>query len=289
MISLAELNNIDRAAFVTALGPLFEHSPWVAEETFDCRPFRDAAHLYVELCATLRRAAPERRIALIRAHPDLAGRLAALGQLTAASAREQASAGLNRLSEKELSEFQTLNASYRARFGWPFVICARLNSREDILRAMRSRLGNSPETEQRTALDEIEKIAQLRLADALAVEKSSAVAMSAKLSTHVLDLSVGRPAAGLRLALWRLDPQRCLVKSDVTNVDGRTDTPLLGPSEMTAGAFEIVFGVGEYFGRGAGVPFFDEVSVCFNLIDPAASYHIPLLVTPWSYSTYRGS
>jgi 2-oxo-4-hydroxy-4-carboxy-5-ureidoimidazoline decarboxylase len=169
MISLAELNTIDRVGFVHVLGPLFEHSPWVAEETFDRRPFRDAAHLQAELCATLRRAAPERQVALIRAHPDLAGRVAAFGQLTAASAREQASAGLDQLSETELAEFQTLNDSYRARFGWPFVICARLNARDVIVQALRSRLGNSPADEQRTALDEIEKIAQLRLADALAV------------------------------------------------------------------------------------------------------------------------
>jgi 5-hydroxyisourate hydrolase len=113
--------------------------------------------------------------------------------------------------------------------------------------------------------------------------------MSAKLSTHVLDLTMGRPAAGLRLELWRLDPQRHLVKTAVTNMDGRTDAPLLGPSEMTAGTFEIIFGVADYFGRGADVPFFDGVPVRFNLVDPDASCHVPLLITPWSYSTYRGS
>lgn len=166
-MTLAELNAADRAAFVQALGHLFEHSPWVAEEAFPRRPFRDAAHLHAELCAALRRAPPGRRLELIRAHPDLAGRLARSGGLTAASAREQASAGLDRVEGAELEELRKLNAEYRARFGFPFVICARLNAKDAILRAMRARLPNAPEAEREAALAEIEKIAWLRLEDAL--------------------------------------------------------------------------------------------------------------------------
>src|SRR5476649_986019 len=108
MPTLAEINALDRAAFVAALGHLFEHSPWVADETWPRRPFRDATHLHAELCATMRAAAPARQLALIRAHPDLAGRLAQQGQLTAESAREQAAVGLGQLGADELAEFQKL-------------------------------------------------------------------------------------------------------------------------------------------------------------------------------------
>jgi 2-oxo-4-hydroxy-4-carboxy-5-ureidoimidazoline decarboxylase len=167
MPSLADLNTSDRAAFTAALGHLFEHSPWVADETWPRRPFRDAAQLHAELCATMRVAPRDRQLALIRAHPDLAGRLAVMGKLTAESKQEQASAGLDRLDAAELAEFQRLNDAYRARFGFPFIICARLSHRASILAAMQSRLANSPEQEQAAALAEIEKIAWLRLQDTL--------------------------------------------------------------------------------------------------------------------------
>jgi len=165
--TLAELNASDRAAFEEALGRLFEHSPWVAAETHARRPFRDPAHLHRELSATLRRASPERQMALIRAHPDLAGRLAQAGQLTAESTREQASAGLNTLAAAETAELQRLNAAYLGRFGFPFIICARLNAKDAILDALRRRLNNTPAQEHEAALAEIEKIAWLRLADEL--------------------------------------------------------------------------------------------------------------------------
>ena len=167
MPTLASLNALDRTAFTTALGHLFEHSPWIEEETWPRRPFRDAAHLHGELCATMRAAGSTRQLDLIRAHPDLAGRLARQNALTADSTREQASAGLDRLTEAELAEFQRLNTAYLARFGFPFIICARLNAKSAILAAMQARLANAPEVEFATALGEIEKIAQLRLNDFL--------------------------------------------------------------------------------------------------------------------------
>jgi 2-oxo-4-hydroxy-4-carboxy-5-ureidoimidazoline decarboxylase len=165
--TLAELNSSDCATFTAALGHLFEHSPWVAEETWPRRPFRDAAQLHAALCATMRAATAERQLALIRAHPDLAGRLARQHQLTAESSREQASAGLDRLTDAELAEFQRLNAAYLARFGFPFIICARLNHKAAILAAMQARAGQAPAVEFQTALGEIEKIARLRLTDML--------------------------------------------------------------------------------------------------------------------------
>lgn len=113
--------------------------------------------------------------------------------------------------------------------------------------------------------------------------------MPAKLSTHVLDTSRGLPARDMRIELWALDPPRKLLKTVRTNADGRTDAPLLNAGEMRAGEYELVFFVGDYFGRQAGTPFLDQVPVRFGIADPAASYHVPLLCSPWSYSTYRGS
>lgn len=167
-MTLAQLNALDRAAFTAALGHLFEHSPWVADGTWPRRPFADAATLHAALCATMRAAARQWQLALIRAHPDLAGRLAQQKRLTAESTREQASAGLTQLTDAELAEFQRLNAAYLERFGFPFIICARLNNKSAILAAMQARSHNSPETEFTTALGEIEKIAKLRLDDLLA-------------------------------------------------------------------------------------------------------------------------
>lgn len=110
-----------------------------------------------------------------------------------------------------------------------------------------------------------------------------------KLSTHVLDLTRGSPAAGVRIELWRLEPTPERIKLATTNADGRTDGPLLGPDELTSGAYELVFHVREYFAaRGVESPFLDLVPIRCRL-EAGASYHVPLLVTPWAYSTYRGS
>lgn len=165
--TLAELNSADCNVFTGALGHVFEHSRWIAEETWPRRPFRDAAHLHAELCATVRAASHDRKMTLIRSHPDLAGRLAQKNQLTPSSTREQASAGLNRLTPEEAARFQKLNGQYRARFGFPFIMCARLNDREAILQAMQARVQNTPVAEVAAALGEIEKIARLRINDVL--------------------------------------------------------------------------------------------------------------------------
>jgi len=112
--------------------------------------------------------------------------------------------------------------------------------------------------------------------------------MSGRLSTHVLDIALGRPVAGLRIQLWRIETDnRQLLKEVVTNQDGRTDTPLLVGDDLRVGVYELVFQVGPYFGNEAG--FLGDVPVRFRILNPAENYHVPLLVSPWSYTTYRGS
>ena len=161
MPKLAELNAMDRLEFVRVVGPVFEHSPWVAARTECQRPFSSRETLHAALIATVKKASDDEKVCLIRAHPDLIGD----GELTAASKSEQTSAGLTDATPDEAKQFREFNRQYRERFGFPFVICARLNKKEAIARAFPVRLRNSREEEIKTALEEISKIADLRLKD----------------------------------------------------------------------------------------------------------------------------
>jgi allantoate deiminase len=165
--TLRQLNGMDREAFVAICGPLFEHSPWIAERACSKRPFGSISDLHENLIQTVASSNQEEQLALIRAHPDLVGRLAREGRLTGESAAEQAAAGLNSLTSPEIAVFESHNAAYREKFGFPFIICARENRKEAILAAFPRRLNNSREQEIAAALAEIYKIARLRLADAV--------------------------------------------------------------------------------------------------------------------------
>jgi 2-oxo-4-hydroxy-4-carboxy-5-ureidoimidazoline decarboxylase len=164
-MTLAELNKLPISDFVLTVGPVFEHSPWIAEATWARRPFASVAVLHAALCATVRGAGEAKQLALIRAHPDLVGKLALGGRLTTESTREQAGAGLDRLSPEEIKLFQANNAAYRAKFGFPFIVCARQNRTDAILNGFKVRLKNSREQEVQAALEETGKIARLRLGD----------------------------------------------------------------------------------------------------------------------------
>ncbi len=166
-MTLSELSTLGRDEFVRIVGPVFEHSPWIAEETWPKRPFASVEALHAALCETVRGAGEDKQLSLIRAHPDLVGKLALAGQLTKESTGEQASAGLDRLAAREVELFQQNNAAYKEKFGFPFVICARLNKKEAILNGFKVRLQNSPAQEIQAALVEIFKIAELRLKDIL--------------------------------------------------------------------------------------------------------------------------
>lgn len=139
---------------------LFEHSPWV-EQRADARPSSGDRH--ADLMAVVRDATPDEQLALIRAHPELAGKAAIDGTLTDASAAEQASAGLDRLTREEFERFHALNAAYRERFGFPFIICVRLTDKAGILAAMAARLRNGREQEIAAAIEQIGAIVRLRL------------------------------------------------------------------------------------------------------------------------------
>ena len=167
---MSEAANLDRTAFVARFGRVFEHAPWIAAAAFDAGlpegPLT-ADKLHAVMVAAMRSGSDDQKRALIAAHPDLAGRLARAGRLTVESAGEQASAGLDQLSDAERARFSDLNETYKARFGLPFVMAVKNRGKADILAAFERRLDSSREQEFETALVEIEKIALLRLKEIL--------------------------------------------------------------------------------------------------------------------------
>lgn len=159
-------SRLQRDAFVARYGGVYEHSPWIAEAAHEAglSSRADSAEgLAAEMARQVEAAAHEKQLALLRAHPDLAGRLAQRGELTAASTGEQAGAGLDACSPEEFERFQTLNTRYVARFGFPFILAVKGYQRAEILEIFERRVDNDPETEFRTALDQVHRIALLRL------------------------------------------------------------------------------------------------------------------------------
>jgi 2-oxo-4-hydroxy-4-carboxy-5-ureidoimidazoline decarboxylase len=292
-MALAKLNAADEAGFMAALGDVYEHAPWVAQAALKQRPFVTLAALHAAMMDAVRAAPPEQRLALIKGHPDLAGKAARAGTMTVESKAEQASAGLDRLSETEFAQFHRLNDAYREKFGMPFIICVRRHSKDSILQQFERRLQNTMSAETKTALGEIFRIAALRLDQR--IEAVDGLEVHGHLSTHVLDTQAGRPAIGVTIELLELSAngeQRMIARA-TTNRDGRTDEPLIGGRPLPIGHYELRFHVADYF-AGVGArqdepPFLDVVPVRFTVAEPEGHYHVPLLVTPWSYSTYRGS
>lgn len=153
-----------REEFVDRFGGVFEHSSWVAEGAWDSVLNLDnSSELHARMCTVLQAATHEQQLAVLKAHPDLAGRLALAGRLTADSSAEQASAGLDRCSPEEFARLQELNEAYKARFGFPFIMAVKGRSRAEIIRAFEDRVNNDAETEFVTALRQVERIALLRL------------------------------------------------------------------------------------------------------------------------------
>jgi 2-oxo-4-hydroxy-4-carboxy-5-ureidoimidazoline decarboxylase len=292
-IPLDQLNAASTDDFVSALAGIYEHSPWVAAAIAGQRPFASLAALNGAMAAAVRAASSAQRLALIEGHPDLAGKAARAGEMTAESTSEQGGAGLDRLSEDEYARFHVLNSAYREKFHFPFIICVRRHTRDSILRQYERRLQNGAEAERDTTVTEICRIAALRLNDR--VEAADALPVSGHLSTHVLDTHGGRPAEGVAFTLSELgdDGRRRLILKAVTDRDGRTGAALIGGRPVPIGRYELRFEIGAYYASrnvpAADPPFLQSVPVEFHIAEPEGDYHVPLLVTPWSYATYRGS
>jgi 2-oxo-4-hydroxy-4-carboxy-5-ureidoimidazoline decarboxylase len=291
--TLAELNDCSKADFVAALANIFEYSPWIADKAADARPFAGVAQLFEAMCKVVETAAPGQRLALIKAHPDLADKTQRGDQLTAESSAEQNSVGIDRLSEAEYAAFDRVNNAYRAKFGFPYIVCVRRHTKDSILADFAKRLPHDATTEVSASIAEICKIAALRTD--LLVKGDHPLKVHGRLSTHVLDTHGGKPAARIAVELVELSDLGAsrVIARTVTNHDGRTDLPLIGGRPVPIGRYELTFKVGRYFAeRGVPLsdpPFLDKIPLRFSVYDPEGHLHVPLLVTPWSYGTYRGS
>lgn len=291
--TLSDLNACSRDDFAGALANIFEYSPWIAEQAASARPFTGVNQLFAAMKAAVDRAAPELRLALIKAHPDLANKTQRAAGLTAESNAEQNSVGLDRLSDAEYEAFERVNNAYRDKFGFPYIVCVRRHTRDFILRDFERRLANDVEAETRKSIEEICRIAALRV-DQFVISDDR-LQVQGRLSTHVLDTHSGKPAARIAVELIELSDLGAsrVVARAITNADGRTDQPLIHGRPVPIGRYELMFSVGSYFAQRqvpmSDPPFLDQIPLRFSVSDPEGHLHVPLLVTPWSYATYRGS
>lgn len=162
-VDMAPINAMDRAAFVVKFGGIFEKSPWVAEKAWEKRPFSSLDDMHAAMVAVAKNAPATLQLALLQSHPDLAGKEAQAGTMTASSVAEQASAGLNALSPAEFAELSGLNAAYKMKFGFPFIIAVRMHTREGIFFEFKRRLQNDTQTEFANDLQNVYIITRLRL------------------------------------------------------------------------------------------------------------------------------
>jgi len=291
--AISELNDMSKADFTGALANVFEHSPWIADQAAAARPFAGVGALFAAMTAAVDAAPQAARLALIKAHPDLADKTQRAAGLTAESNAEQHSVGLDRLSDAEYEAFEKVNNAYRAKFGFPYIVCVRRHTKDSILRDFERRLPNDASAEMATSIAEICRIAALRL-DQL-VASGDQLPVHGRLSTHVLDTHGGKPAAGIAVELIELAAlgERRVIARAVTNSDGRTDQPLIHGRPLPIGRYELDFRVAGYFAERAvplsDPPFLDHITLRFAVAEPESHLHVPLLVTPWSYATYRGS
>src|SRR3984885_9874161 len=269
--TLSDVNACSKDDFVGTLANIFEYSPWIAEQVALARPFAGVNQLFAAMKAAVDRAAPELRLALIKAHPDLANKTQRAAGLTVESTAEQNSAGLDRLSDAEYVAFERVNNAYRAKFGFPYIVCVRRRTKDSILRDFERRLPNDAKTETQKSIEEIFRIAALRV-DQL-VTGEDRLHVQGRLSTHVLDTHSGKPAAGIAVELVELSDLGVprVVARAVTNSDGRTDAPLIGGRPVPIGRYELTFKVGTYFAaRGVPMsdpPFLDEIPLRFSESD----------------------
>jgi 2-oxo-4-hydroxy-4-carboxy-5-ureidoimidazoline decarboxylase len=277
--TLAELNRCSDAQFVAHLGPVFEHAPWVAQVVASQRPFASTDALHRVLLAQLHALPEPALLALLNGHPELAGAQARAGLMTADSQAEQD--GLMAQAGDTAARWDALNAAYRERFGFPFILCIRRHGQDSALRQFERRLAGDRASELSQALAEIGRISRLRLAARIADHGLDDIA--GRLTTHVLDLAQGRPAAGMAVQFQGRQLR--------TDADGAIT--LLADAPLRIGRCELLFHVGDYF-RASGLPqaeppFLDLVPVAFQIAEPEGDYHVPLTVTPWAYTSYRGS
>ena len=245
--TLAQVNAADEADFMQLMGGVFEHSPWVAQAVLQQRPFTSLDSLWRAMTDCVAKASALQQLALIKAHPELAGAEAKAGSMTLDSTSEQGRLGLTALSPQEASELDQLNRAYREKFGFPCIIALRLHdSKTSVLDEFRHRLTRTRAAEIIAAMEQIGFIVRGRLEQMISIG-------AGWLTTHVLDTHAGQPAVGMSVELAVGDSQGWRrLATTTTNTQGRTDQPLLAVGAMARGRYRLTFGVDAYY-RERGV------------------------------------
>ena len=259
MITLGQLNAFSPQQFAAALDGVFEHSPWIAERAAARRPFASRLELLDALCEVVDRATPEEQLGLIRAHPELAGRAAVRNELTAASSREQSGAGLDACSPDEFARLQQLNSAYNAKFGFPFILAVRGHDRTSIIAEFAARLDNDSAAERRTALAQIARIAEFRLAALVGTPPGAEImAMHERLARYsddarALTCTYLRPAhraTAARIRDFMRAAQLDVEIDAIGNVVGRWRCGVAGAKTLITGShYDTVVDGGRYDGR----------------------------------------
>jgi 2-oxo-4-hydroxy-4-carboxy-5-ureidoimidazoline decarboxylase len=288
-ISISEINQMSDAGFCSYLSGLFEKTTWIVASAAPLRPFASKGALFAAMVDSLMRAEPARKLALLQAHPVLGGQAARRGEMTAESRSEQAGLGFQSITGDEERVFADLNQAYLDRFGFPFIIAVRgQRDRQAIAAALRQRFESSPEAERETALAEVIKIARFRFDGLVAEDKTQDMMSPLTLSIHVLDTAGGSPGAGLAFSLSRIEEGdiRAVIATGVTDAAGRWAMDHAAP--LQPGVYEIVFDAADYQEAQGRDSFYDRIAVRFRMKPAAGHHHIPLILSPFGYSTYRG-
>jgi 2-oxo-4-hydroxy-4-carboxy-5-ureidoimidazoline decarboxylase len=294
-VSIHELISMSPAEIVDKVGGVYEHSPWVAEELVKDAGF-SSLETITDLAAAMKsivdNASYERKLELLNAHPDLCEKVDKLKELTKESQEEQSRSGLQSLTDDARESFLQENTSYREKFRFPFIVAVRNASKYTVLAALAGRISNPVEKEFSIAMEQVHKIAWMRLLSLINTDNAKGF-----LTCHVLDTTNGIGAHKMRIHLHKLSPPETagFIGEFITNDEGRLEggPALKGGKEFTVGVYEWTLFVGDYFASQgtftSGTPFLDTIPLRFGIDNPDDHYHVPLLVSPWSFSTYRGS
>lgn len=288
LISLDALNAMSAGDFSASLGPVFENAPWVATAVAAHRPFASVTALHKAMMAEIAALPADRLVRFLSGHPRLSAETLRRGT-TAESTAEQTAIGLDGLDAGLSGRLDMLNSAYEARFGFPFILAVRKASLATLFATFERRLAASPEAERAEALAEVSAISWMRLLDRVQAAPTGGV------STYVLDTVRAAPAGGLAVELWRRESNGDMTRivSFVTNDDGACDGTLLEGGHLAAGTYEWRYDTSTYFARhGYSTParsYLGKVQVAFTVWNPEEHFHVPLLLSPGSYTTYRGS
>lgn len=271
-LTIAALNDLSAEAFAAALAGIYAGAPWVAAAVAGWRPFADVAELHEALAATVMASSHDARLDLLRRAGGF-----------------DSPAGLPGMGENEARQLRDLNRRFHERFGFPFIIATHHRSRDEALAAFARRWETAAAVEEATALGELILIARERL-DALVVPEAPGAGW---LSLQVLDVAAGRPAAGVQVVLSRVADtgRRHRLLEAVTNVEGRTDHPLLAGGGLVAGRYSLDVGVAGYF-RAQGLalpdpPFLEVATLGFGVADAGLHCHLLAQITPYGFNFSR--